>query len=94
LIFVAWLFRTLMRLQSSGNLDIANAIGLTGRVYLRIPKAGQGTGKVTMLVQERSLEIDAFTDEEQEIKTGQAVKVIAQRGNQLLVRSIDHLDRT
>lgn len=86
LLFVGWLFKALMRLQSSGNLNIQNAVGLTGRVYLRIPGANQGTGKVTLMVQERTVEVDAFTDQAEEIPTGQLVTVIARQGSQLLVR--------
>ncbi len=72
---VAWLMGALGRLQSSGNLDLQNAIGASARVYLRIPARCQGPGKVTVLVQGRSIECKATTSGE-EIPTGSAVRIV------------------
>ena len=62
MLLVAVLMRTLVRLQSSGTLNIQNAVGVTGRVYLTIPERGSGMGKITIEVQGRSREILATTD--------------------------------
>lgn len=61
------------RMQQSGNLDLHNAIGLTGDVYVPIPKGGKG--KVTLVVQERFLELDASCDS-QDLHTGDRIRVI------------------
>src|SRR5436190_6398381 len=50
LFVVAKLMGSLSRLQSHGNVDLQNAVGHTGSVYLRIPKAGGGHGRVLMNV--------------------------------------------
>jgi len=88
LLLVAWMFRLMLGLQSNGNLDIGNAVGKTGEVYLRIPGALKGSGKITLVLQERSVEIDAMTDQPEDIGTGRQVEVIARRGERLLVRPL------
>lgn len=86
---VAVIFKGLMRLQSSGNVDIKNAVGVIGEVYLRIPPAMQGQGKVSVQVQERLIEAAAMTKAATELKSGSSVRVIAVRGNKLLVEPTD-----
>lgn len=72
---VAMLMASLARLQSRGNLDIKNAVGRSGRVYLRIPAARKAPGKVTVDVQGRSVEVEATTAGP-EIPTGATVRVV------------------
>ncbi len=60
-------FRATLRLESEGNLDYKNAIGLHGTVYMRVPKSKTGKGKVTVNIQDRLIEIDAITEEESDI---------------------------
>ncbi len=88
LLLVAWLLGQMLKLQSAGNIDIGNAIGLTGEVSLRIPGGLKGYGKGTVIVQESSLEIDAVTDDAAGIETGAQIKVVARRGDRLLVRRL------
>jgi membrane protein implicated in regulation of membrane protease activity len=87
---VAFIFKSLLRLQSSGNIDLGKAIGGSGEVYLRIPGSMQGQGKVSIQVQERLIEASAMTRSETEIKTGTPVRVIAVRGDKLLVEPLDN----
>lgn len=72
---VAFLMASLSRLQSKGNLVLGNAVGTTARVYLRIPAARKGAGKVTVEVQGRSVEVDATTAGA-ELATGATVTVL------------------
>ncbi|MFM8978923.1 MAG: hypothetical protein ACKOSS_00435 [Planctomycetia bacterium] len=83
MLLVAFLLRSLRRLGSSGTLDVRNAVGSVGSVYLRIPAYGRGAGKVTLEVQGRSVELPAITDGD-EIATGQRVKVVALSGDDTL----------
>jgi hypothetical protein len=80
---VAWLMRGLARLQASGTVNVRNAIGSTGTVYLRIPGHGGGQGKVTVEVQGRSMEFPAVTDGET-LETGARVTIEAVDGDDLL----------
>jgi len=80
---VAWMMRSLSRLQASGTLDMRNAVGRTGTVYLAIPGENAGVGKVTVEIQGRALEIAAATDGEA-IPTGARVTVVALEGDDTL----------
>jgi hypothetical protein len=80
MLLVAFLMRGLTRLTSSGTLDLRNALGASGSVYLRIPGRGQGVGKVTLEVQGRSMQLDAMTDGEA-LPTGARVQVVALAGD-------------
>lgn len=88
LFLVAILMKLIMEMQQSGNLDLVNAIGLTGEVYVPIHDGGKG--KVTVIVQERFLELDAIAPGHT-LKTGQMVRVIAlAENNTLVVEPLSH----
>ncbi|MCO6044859.1 hypothetical protein NG895_13180 [Aeoliella sp. ICT_H6.2] len=72
---VYWMFKQLLRLQSSGTQRVQNAVGLPAIVYLRIPEADSGAGKVHVDMQGRTVEYLAVTDDEQPIPTGENVMV-------------------
>ncbi|MDZ4774624.1 MAG: hypothetical protein SGI72_15970 [Planctomycetota bacterium] len=59
---VAWLFHAQKRLASQGNVEPAGAVGRTARVYLRIPEQNSGKGKITVALQGRTVELNAFTN--------------------------------
>ena len=84
LFVVGKLMTGLSRLQSLGNLDLKNAVGHTGSVYLRIPPSGQGHGRVLMQVQGRTVECRAISRAD-EIPTGATVRVIAHTDDDVLV---------
>lgn len=73
---VGMLMASLGRLQSKGNLDLQNAVGRTGRVYLRIPASRAGHGKVTLECQGRFVEVEAVTNGAQ-LPTGADVRVVS-----------------
>ena len=87
-VFVCWLLKLLFDkakgLQSSGNIDLKNAIGQEGTVYLTIPASGTGQAQVN--VQNHLKIFDAVSEGEVEIKSGEAIKVIRiVSGNVLVV---------
>jgi hypothetical protein len=86
LYLTALLFYGILKLQYSGNVHIANAVGLDAEVYIPVPAANAGMGKVNLLLQGRWLECDAVTEGPEALKTGRAVRVAAiQRGTVLIV---------
>ena len=85
LILVAFAMRGISRLQSSGNLDLNNAIGKVAEVYLTIPEAGRAAGKVSITVQERLVEVSAITTAPDPIKTGSYVRVVSVSENGILM---------
>ncbi len=74
---VAFMMKSVEKLQSSGNVEIQNAVGKTAEVYLTVPAKRSGTGKVNVFVQERYVEFEAVTDEDEPIKTGATAKIVA-----------------
>lgn len=59
---VSWVMRKFASMSSSGNIDIRNAIGSRGKVYLPVAASRGGTGKITITVQGRTMQIGAVTD--------------------------------
>ena len=85
MLLLALLFKAVMGLRSDGNTDNRNAIGTAGRVYLTIPAARSGEGKVYVMLQGSYVERAAVTDEEESIPTGAEVVVIGVSGQSDLV---------
>jgi membrane protein implicated in regulation of membrane protease activity len=86
---IAKLMQFLMSLHNDGTLKMNNAIGQTGTVYIRIPEAEKGTGKVNVTIQERYCEFDAITESREGIKTGELVYVTdVRQGNVLVVEKV------
>jgi len=85
MILMALLLKSLMGLQSDGTIDIKNAVGKIGEVYLRIPSIKKGKGKVTILIQGHYREFDAITTEESQIPTGASVHVVGVIQNEVLI---------
>jgi hypothetical protein len=73
---MAFLFRGMSKLKQSGTLQTKNAIGLIAETYLFIPAKRGGFGKVHIRVQGSLHELQALTDDEEQIPTGKLVKVI------------------
>jgi len=77
LLLAAIVIRLALRMQTSGNLNLNNAVSQTAEVYIRIPPARKEKGKVTMILQERFVELDAVTDSNVELIPGTKVEVVA-----------------
>ena len=73
----ALLVRNLLKLQSSGNLDYANAVGTIGTVYSTIPAAEAGGGQLELLVQGRLITASARTQSSPDLKPGTKARVVA-----------------
>jgi hypothetical protein len=72
------------KLTEEGTLNLNNAIGKVGNVYLTIPAGRKGMGKVQIQVQGLQT-LDAITDSEKEIPNGAVVEVIEVLNDQILV---------
>ena len=82
---LAYLMKFAMKLQSSGNIDLGNAIGKTGRVYIPIPPSTSGSGKINITIQDKFIEVDAMTTSERKLATGEAVRVVSTDETGLLI---------
>jgi len=80
------LFQMAVRMQSSGTLKTADAVGCTGTVYLTIPK--EGTGRVSLNFRNHLREFDATERNGVEVPTGTPVRVVEINANILVVEII------
>ena len=74
---VYWLFKQVYKVQHAGNENVRRAIGLPATVYVPIPAGGNGRGKVTFRLQDRTVEYQAITHEGEKLRTGEKVVVTA-----------------
>lgn len=71
---VYWVFKQVFKLETSGNTNINNAIGLPAQVYVPIGP-GDIAGKVLLELQGRTVEYQAVTDVADRLATGANVVV-------------------
>jgi len=83
MVAMAWLMRSLHRLRAEGNVQIQNAVGQPATVYLTVPAGKSGVGKVTVRIQDRTMEYQAMTAA-QELATGSPVTVVGVLGTDIL----------
>lgn len=76
-LFSVWvisiLFMQMKRLQSDGSINIQNALGQNGSVYLKIPS--NGTGQVQITIQGALKIFDAYSEDKETINTGEKISV-------------------
>ncbi len=80
------IFSSVKKLQSSGTLDNAGAIGEQGSVYLTI--RANGGGKVQITLKGRPREFEAVSKDGVEIKTGVGIRVVGVNNSVLVVEKI------
>lgn len=73
------------RLRESGTLQMKNAVSRIGETYLRIPAQRNGIGKVQIQVQGRLVELEAMTDDGEDILTGKPIKVVSTLNERILL---------
>ncbi len=78
------LMKAIYNLQSSGNVDIRNAVGQPAKIYIPVPSAGEGKGKVQVTLQGRMMEYEAITDDDEKLNTGENVIVEAVVGSDIV----------
>ena len=74
------------KLQCSGNVVKEKLEGLTATVYVSVPPARSGRGKVTLTAQGRYMEIDAVTDEEERIPVDVEVEIVSYKEDFAVVK--------
>jgi membrane protein implicated in regulation of membrane protease activity len=73
--FVYYLYLSVANLKSDGSISEKTLVGSLGNVYIKIPAAETGTGKVLVNQQERTMEYEAVTAEN-ELKAGTPIVVV------------------
>ena len=80
------IFQFATSLQSSGTMNLNNAIGQEGTVYLTI-HPGE-SGKVQVSVQDRLSVLEAVAESNEEIKTGEPIRVVRITAGKLVVEKL------
>jgi len=75
MVTVAWIMHMLMNLREDGTVRVEGVVGLPARCYLNVPGQRSGRGKITVTIQNRTMEFDAVTQEDA-IPTGAEVVVV------------------
>ena len=88
---VMYLFKWLASMQQSGNINLQKAAaGAEGTVYLTIPAARAGKGKVQISISGAVREYDAVYEGDQALKNGTPIRVVdVIDSNTLLVEDIN-----
>lgn len=85
---IGQIFSFMKGLQSSGTVDIQNAVGQEGTVYLTIP--AEGTGKARLTIQDHLKVLDAISEHKVKLETGQRIRVVrVVAGNLLAVEKAE-----
>lgn len=85
--FIVWiLIRVILRLQEDGTADYASAVGKTATVYVSVPAARTGRGKITLTLQGRFTEADAVTDDGERIPVDCTVEIVQASGDFFVVK--------
>jgi hypothetical protein len=86
---VVFLIKALLKLQCNGALETDKLVGKSATVYVTIPKKREGRGKITLVAQGKYVELDAVTDEEQNLKVDECVEIVATDYECTVVRKIN-----
>jgi hypothetical protein len=73
---VAFVMRAMLRLEDDGTVQLHGAVGVSGTVYLTVPAARSGAGKVHLTLQNRTVELQAVTRNDVPLPTGARILVI------------------
>ena len=80
----AAVMRSLLRLEADGTIRLARAVGEPATVYVPVPAAGGGPGKIHLRLQGRTIECQAVTSDSRILPTGTPVTVVDVRGPDLV----------
>jgi membrane protein implicated in regulation of membrane protease activity len=73
---MAGMFYLMLKSGEDGTMKIQDAIGQLAEVYLTIPSKRSGLGKIQVKVTGSLRTLEAMTDDEASLQTGQLVKVV------------------
>lgn len=85
MVITSALFYMMGKMVQSGTINMRNAIGMVGEVYLPIGAKRSKKGKIQVKVQGSLREFDAITDEPKEISTSTMIQVIDVLGEEILL---------
>ncbi|MEO7997534.1 MAG: hypothetical protein ABI852_08820 [Gemmatimonadaceae bacterium] len=81
---VALTMRSMLKFEHDGSINVQRAVGESATVYIPVPAAMGGAGKVTLTLQGRTVEYEAVTSEGVSLPTGMAVIIVEVRDNDVV----------
>ncbi len=72
---IGWIFYMLGKLTETGNVNIDEAVGKIGSVYIPIPEKRSGFGVVQTVIQGMTQELNAVTDGDK-LSTGKSIQIV------------------
>jgi hypothetical protein len=77
LLAIAASFELIASMEHDATVNIQDAVGQIATVYLGIPANREGVGKITLTLQQQSMEFAAATEQDKPLAAGEKVIVIA-----------------
>jgi hypothetical protein len=87
MVVLALLLKMALRLQSDGSMDIRNAVGACGTVYITVPANRRAKGKVMIKLQDQLRELEAVSEGGRDLKAGSLIQVVSVLNGDTLVVS-------
>lgn len=94
MMLVFLLLRAIVKLQCNGVFEIDKIIGQQATVYVSIPPARSGRGKITMNAQGRFMELDAVTDSDTKLAVDEVVEIVATENECTVVRRVEITEKS
>lgn len=82
------IMRGILKMQSNGVIQPEKLVGKRATVYVAIPAARGGRGKVTLEAQGKFMEFDAVTDDEEKLAYDIPVEIVEADGECMIVKRI------
>lgn len=83
-----FIIKQILKLQEDNTFNLNNNLGKTAQVYINIPGNKSGSGKVQLSVNGSFHELDAMTEEDEKINSGENVRIIRIENQVLFVVKI------
>lgn len=83
--------RAMLKLQCNGAVQTEKLIGERATVYVSIPPARSGRGKITLNAQGRFMELDAVSDCEERLAVDEAVEIVATENECTVVKRAEKI---
>lgn len=91
---VVLLLRAIVKLQCNGAFEIEKIVGQQATVYVTVPPARSGRGKITLNAQGKFMELDAVTDCESKLSVDEVVEIVSSENECAVVRRVEIAEKS
>ena len=91
---VVLLMRAIVKLQCNGIFEIDKIVGQQATVYVSVPPARSGRGKITLNAQGRFMELDAITDSDTKLSVDETVEIVSTENECTVVRRVEITEKS